>query len=192
MQRIVDRQQPHWAGTAEDQRAALRPDAHHMIIAPFLQMIVGVECTDHAGERFDQRAFKPGIAFPGEQTILRHDLIRDHHVSRFATDPREGVAGAIGAIRQLQVGLNHIALAGLEFMLPLFPDCEDFATEFMADDNRIHRHVVRHLFMVFPLVGLLPGREAQAVGDHAGEDLVLLHFRECKGFQTQVAFTVKA
>jgi hypothetical protein len=34
--------------------------------------------------------------------------------------------------------------------------------------------------------------EAQAVGDHPGEDLIILHRREFKGFQAQIAFAVKA
>ncbi len=39
---------------------------------------------------------------------------------RFAAYPREGVAGAIRAVGELQVGLNHITLTRLEFVLPLF------------------------------------------------------------------------
>ena len=70
MQRVVDSQQTHRAGAAEDQGAPLRANAHHMV-----------------------------IAFPGEQAILRHHLVRDHHVGGFAADPREGITGAVRAIR---------------------------------------------------------------------------------------------
>ena len=99
MQRVVDSQQTHRARAAEDQGAPLRANAHHMVIAAFLQMIVGVERADDAGKRLHQRTFKPGIAFPGEQAILRHHLVRDHHVGGFAADPREGITGAVRAIR---------------------------------------------------------------------------------------------
>ena len=101
MQRVVDGQQAHRAGAAEDQRAPLRTNAHHMVIAAFLQMVVGIERADHAGERLHQRTFKPGIAFPGKQTILFHHLVGDHHVGGFAADPWKRITGAVRAIRQL-------------------------------------------------------------------------------------------
>ena len=101
----------------------------------------------------------------------------------FTAHPREGVAGAVRAIRQLQVGLNHIALARLKFVLPLFTHGQNIAAKLVADDDGVGRHIVGYFFMVFTQIGLFPGREAQAVGDHRREDFILLHFRKIKGFQ---------
>ena len=89
MQRIVDSQQPHRPRPAQDQSVSLRTDPHHVVVTPLLQMIIGVESANDAGERLHQRSFKPGIPLPGEQAILRHHLIGDHHMGGFATDPWE-------------------------------------------------------------------------------------------------------
>ncbi len=112
-----------------------------------------------------------------------HDLVGNNHMRRFAAYPREGVAGAIRAVGELQVGLNHITLTRLEFVLPLFTHGQNIAAKFVADDDGIGRHIVGYFFMVFTQIGLFPGREAQAVSDHRREDFILLHFRKVKGFQ---------
>ena len=57
------------------------------------------------------------------------------------------------------------------------------AAKLVADDDGVGRHIVGYFFMVFTQIGLFPGREAQAVGDHRREDFILLHFRKIKGFQ---------
>ena len=154
-------------------------------------MIVGVEGTNHAGKRLHQRAFKPGVALPGEQAILLHHLVGDHHVGGFAADPWKRITGAVRAIRQLQVGLNHIALAGVKLVLPFFADGDNLPAELMADNDWVCRHIVRHLFVVLALVRLFPGGEAQTVGDHPGENFIILHRRKFKGFQAQIAFAVE-
>ena len=82
----------------------------------------------------------------------------------FTAHPREGVAGTVRAIRQLQVSLNDIALAGLKLMLPFFAYGNNVAAKLMTDDDRVGGHIVRHLFVVLALVSLFPGRKAQAVG----------------------------
>ncbi|WP_249516574.1 alcohol dehydrogenase catalytic domain-containing protein, partial [Escherichia coli] len=77
-------------------------EATHVVITTFLKMIVGVERANHAGKRFNQRAFKIGFAVVCQQAILFHNLIWDNHMCGFTAHPREGVAGAVRAIRQLQ------------------------------------------------------------------------------------------
>ncbi|CSH66134.1 Uncharacterised protein [Shigella sonnei] len=130
----------------------MRANPHRVVITTFLKMIVGVERANHAGKRFNQRAFKIGFAVVCQQAILFHDLVGNNHMRGFAAHPREGVAGAVRAVREFQVGLNHITLTRLEFVLPLFTHGQNIAAKLVADDDWVGRHIVGYFFMVFTQV----------------------------------------
>ena len=155
-------------------------------------MVIGIEGADDARQRLYQRAFKVAVALVAEQAVLFHHLVWDQHMGGFTAHVREGIPRAIGAIRQLQVGLNHVTATGSELVLPFFADAQDLAAELMANNDRVFRHVIRHLFMVGTLVGFFPGGKADAVGHYRCQDFILRHVRQCKLLKAQIVFAIQA
>ncbi len=139
---------------------------------------VGVERANHAGKRFNQRAFKmvsPSYASRQSCSITSFGIT---NVWLHRPPTGRSSRGSPGD-PQLQVGLNHIALARLKFVLPLLP------TARISPQNSwpmmmglvAHRRV---LFYGFHPDWPLSRKRAQAVGDHRREDFILLHFRKIK------------
>ena len=73
----------------------------------------------------------------------------------------------------------------------IFPCLNDFAAEFMPDDDRVFRHIIRHALMVAALKRRLITGHAQAVRYNLCQHFIVRDFRQFKFFQPQIRFSIQ-
>ena len=145
---------------------------------------------DDTRHGLSQGAVKIRVVIVRKEAIALHDLIGDNDVLRVAADEAVRISKGIQLALPAESGLNGKAVPGLKFMAPLFTDGKDLTAELVTDDRGMLGNIVGNAGVLAPLEGRLVGGHTNAVRDHLGKDLVLLHFGKLKLLKAQIVLAV--
>ena len=155
-------------------------------------MILGMESTDNAGNRFRKRTVEESFALVSEQTSGFHHFGRDNDISGIAADILVGVAGGGKRTFVVDRRLDGKAVARFELILPLGADFDDLAAEFVTDDDGVVRHIIGNTLVGSALLCRLETGHADTVADDPGEDLVFGDLRQIESFEPEIFLTVES
>ena len=149
-----------------------------------------MEGADDAAERLGKRTIEEFLRAVLEQAILFHDLGNQNRVLRIAAAVFERIAGGHqrSVIRNRR--LNGEFFAGRELVRPLRADLFDHAAEFMADDRRMLRDVLRNALMLRALNRSLIAGHTYRIGNNLHENLIIMDLGKLERIQTQIIFSV--
>ena len=85
-----------------------------------------------------------------------------------------------------------VSFISVKLILPLRADLDQLAAELMTDNDRMLGDVLGNALVIRALHGGLVGGHADAVGDHAREDLILPDRRKLKFLKAQIHRAVEA